>query len=57
MTFTTISQEQADEMIFDSAFGDLVEDYELNELGHVYTLTDGSAVVITESGKLRHITD
>jgi len=51
-----ITMEQADEMVLFSQYSDLVEDYEFNELGHVYTLVDGTAIVVSEDG-IQHVTD
>jgi hypothetical protein len=52
MTTTTTLQttiEQADALIDSIGMTDLVEDYEFNELGHVYALTDGCALVVTSA--------
>ncbi len=42
---TTI--EQADALIESIGMTEHVEEYEQNELGHVYTLLDGSSLVVT----------
>lgn len=39
--------EQADALIEFIGMTEMVEDYEQNELGHVYTLRDGSSLVVT----------
>lgn len=36
----------ADQMVFDRGLGEQVEEYELADIGHVYTLTDGNSLVI-----------
>lgn len=49
-----ITMSQADEIIDASEWAEQVEDYEKNRLGHVYTLTDGSAVVVKFDGTVEH---
>jgi len=44
---TTI--EQADNLIETLGYTDMVEDYEQNELGHVYALTNGDRLVVTSA--------
>lgn len=49
---TTIEQvattiEEADSLIESLNLIENVEDHEVNELGHVYTLVDGSSVTVT----------
>lgn len=48
ITLNTINTtlEQADALIENIGMTEMVEDYELNESGHVYTLRDGSAIVV-----------
>lgn len=45
-----VTGEEADELVL-GTFGVEVEDYELNELGHVYTLYNGGYLVIRLNGK------
>lgn len=51
-TTTKITLDQADELVLASEYGDRVEECEENEAGYVYTLEDGSAVVVTFDGRL-----
>ena len=54
MTHRT-TRKAADAIVRASEFEALLDgEYERNELGHVYGLEDGSAVVVTLSGALRH---
>lgn len=46
-----ITQDQADEIVLGSLHADDVEECEENEVGFVYTLTDGSAFVVSYSGE------
>jgi hypothetical protein len=43
----TATVEEADSLIESLNLTEKVEDYEQNELGHVYTLVDGTAVTVT----------
>ena len=44
---TSCTQEEADQIVLLYVNDDDLEDYEINELGHVYGLSDGRALVIT----------
>lgn len=57
---TIITLEQADEIVKDYIEYDLkdqvsVEDSEINQLGYVYTLDNGEALVVRGSGTVHHI--
>lgn len=43
----TTTLEQADALIEKIGMTEMVEDYEHNELGHVYTLKDNSTLTVT----------
>lgn len=47
-----ISQDEADELIQASAYAEMVDDSEPNKDGFVYTLDDGTTVVVTHDGDL-----
>ena len=46
MTQRQVTMERADEIIVAAGLVDMVEDYEFNEFGHVYTLSDGTTAVV-----------
>lgn len=48
-----LTTEQADELI--RMLGLEPDDYELNEMGHVYYLEDGSSLVLPLSGRVIHL--
>jgi hypothetical protein len=50
-----LSTYQADEVVRRLGLDEEVEDYELNELGHVYTLYDGRALVVKHDGTYYYI--
>jgi hypothetical protein len=46
MQSTAFTVEQADQVVARLGYTEQVEDYEYNEHGHIYTLFDGSALVV-----------
>jgi hypothetical protein len=50
----TTTVEEADSLIESLNLTEKVDDYEENELGHVYTLQDGSAVTVTSPTTYTH---
>lgn len=52
-----ITQEEADQMVQELNYSDYVEDYEENELGHVYTLTHGESLVVSPDGTVYMINE
>lgn len=47
---TLIDLETADEIILNSPYGEAVEDSEIGPDGYVYTLNDGSTVMVDWNG-------
>ena len=48
-----MTMQQADQIILESKYADMIDDYEFVDGLHVYTLESGLAVIVDENGIIR----